>query len=53
MNDNIRIILDKHMMDNVMTIGLSPNDLVRFIKSTNHDLEIVDLTPAAPDDATG
>lgn len=49
MNDNIRIILDKH----AMTIGLSPNDLVRFIKSTNHDPEIVDLTPAAPDDATG
>ena len=66
MNDadhNVRIILDKHMMDqdivnyhpmdNAMTIGLSPADLIRFIKSTNHDPEIVDLTPAAPDDATG
>lgn len=66
MNDtdhNVRIILDKHMMgqdivnyhpmDNAMTIGLNPADLVRFVKSTNHDPEIVDLTPAAPDDATG
>lgn len=62
-DDKVRIILDKHMMDqdivnyhpmdNAMTIGLSSVDLVRFIKSTNHDPEIVDLTPAAPDDATG
>lgn len=62
MNDTdhkVRIILDKYMMDkdivnyhpmdNAMTIGLSPSDLVRFINSTNHDPEIVDLTPAAPD----
>lgn len=55
----VRIILDKYMMDqdivnyhpmdNAMTIGLSPADLVRFIESTNHDPEIVNLTPAAPD----
>ncbi len=62
MNDTdhkVRIILDKYMMDqdivnyhpmdNAMTIGLSPADLMRFIESTNHDPEIVDLTPAAPD----
>ncbi|PCI55295.1 MAG: DNA-binding protein [Alphaproteobacteria bacterium] len=62
MNDTdhkVRIILDKYMMDkdivnyhpmdNAMTIGLSPSDLVRFINSTNHDPEIVDLAPAAPD----
>lgn len=62
MNDtdhNVRIILDKYMMgqgivnyhpmDNAMTIGLKPADLMRFIKGTNHNPEIVDLTPAAPD----
>lgn len=58
-DNNIRIILDAHMMaqplvnyhpmDNAQTIGLSPDDLVTFIKSTNHEPEIVDLSAAAPD----
>ncbi len=56
---SVRIILDAdmmnneivnyHPMDNAMTIGLSPDDLVRFIQSTGHEAEIVDLSPAAPD----
>ncbi len=62
MNDrdhNVRIILDAHMMaqtlvnyhpmDNAQTIGLSPDDLITFIKHTGHDPEIVDLSAAAPD----
>ncbi len=57
----VRIILDKHMMeqprvnyhpmDNAQTIGLSPDDLVKFIIETGHEAEIVDLSPAAPDAA--
>ena len=56
---NVRIILDAHMMaqplvnyhpmDNAWTIGLSPDDLIRFIEHTDHEAEIVDLSPAAPD----
>ncbi len=55
----VRVILDKdmmdneivnyHPMDNAMTIGLSPDDLVRFIEGTDHVAEIVDLSEAAPD----
>ena len=55
----VRIILDQHMMqgaivnyhpmDNAMTIGLSPQDLIRFIEDTGHKPEIVDLSAAAPD----
>ncbi len=56
MNDTdnqVRIVLDQFMMeadlvnyhplDNAMTIGLAPRDLVRFIKDTGHEPEIVDL----------
>ncbi len=56
---NVRVILDAHMMaqplvnyhpmDNAWTIGLSPDDLIRFIEHTNHAAEIVDLSDAAPD----
>jgi Ala-tRNA(Pro) deacylase len=56
---NVRIMLDAgmmqsaivnyHPMDNAMTIGICPADLVRFIESTGHKAEIVDLSPAAPD----
>lgn len=62
MNDTqgqVRIILDKYMMeqevmnvhpmDNAFTIGLAPTDLTRFVESTNHEAEVVDLSPAAPD----
>lgn len=55
----VKIILDKDMMDadivnyhpllNTITIGLSPADLTKFIKSTGHDPMIIDLKPAAPD----
>lgn len=55
----VRIMLDKHMMqakrmnvhplDNSMTVGLAPPDLIRFIEYVGHKPEIVDLTPAAPD----
>ena len=58
-DQNVRIILDAHMMaqtrvnyhpmDNGMTIGHSPNDLIHFIKdATTHAPEIVDLSTAAP-----
>ncbi len=56
MNDTgleVEVILDKNMMsaarvnyhplDNAMTIGLSPADLLKFIDSTGHTPRIVDL----------
>ncbi len=56
---DVRIILDKYMMDqnilnvhpmdNAMTIGLTPLDLARFIETTNHSPEIIDLSNCAPD----
>ena len=62
MNDKdkkVRIMLDKsmmeaprvnyHPMDNAMTIGLTPVDLIRFIEWTGHTPEIMDLSPAAPE----
>jgi len=55
----VRIILDQgmmaadivnyHPMDNAMTIGLKPDDLLSFIACVGHKPEIVDLGPAAPD----
>ncbi|MDH5722481.1 MAG: prolyl-tRNA synthetase associated domain-containing protein [Alphaproteobacteria bacterium] len=61
MNDKagaVRIILDRdmmasdrvnyHPMDNAMTMGLSPDDLIRFINETGHKPEVLDLKPAAP-----
>lgn len=64
MNDkenHVRVILDKSMMDsdellnyhpldNAMTIGISPDDLLKFIKECNHEPVIMDLSPAAPDE---
>lgn len=62
MNDRdgvVRMILDAYMMRgdlvnfhplvNTMTIGVAPDDLVKFIRGTGHEPEIVDLSPAAPD----
>ncbi len=43
-------IVNYHPLDNRMTVGLSPADLLRFIGHTGHAPEIVDLTPAAPDE---
>ena len=55
----VRIMLDQQMMqaarinvhplDNAMTVGLSPADLIRFIEHVGHKPEIVDLSAAAPD----
>lgn len=55
----VRIVLDATMMkaktvnyhplDNAMTIGISPDDLIKFIQSTGHEFSIIDLTPAAPE----
>lgn len=42
-------IVNYHPMENHMTIGLAPADLVRFIKHTGHEPLILDLSPAAPD----
>ena len=56
---DVKICLDRSMMDaalvnyhpmeNTMTVGLKPADLIRFIESTGHIPHIVDLSPAAPD----
>lgn len=55
----VNLILDAHMMGgdlvnfhpliNTMTIGVTPDDLVKFIRATGHEPRIVDLAPAAPD----
>jgi len=42
-------IVNYHPMENHMTIGLAPDDLVKFIKNTGHEPLILDLAPAAPD----
>jgi Ala-tRNA(Pro) deacylase len=56
--NEIQVILDKYMMeaeivnyhplDNAMTIGLTPEDLIKFIEYTGHKPRTVDLAPAAP-----
>jgi len=58
---NVEIFLDKAMMDadlvcyhpmeNHLTVGLAPRDLVRFIESCNHVPHIIDLSAhqAAPE----
>lgn len=43
-------IVNYHPMENHMTIGLKPDDLVKFIQSTGHEPVILDLTPAKPDE---
>lgn len=58
-DQQVRIILDAHMMaqplvnyhpmDNAQTIGLAPDDLIKFIEATGHTPEILDLSEAAPD----
>ena len=65
MNDKenqVKILLDKSMMEteivnyhpllNTMTIGLKPSDLTKFIESTGHEVHIVDLSSAKPDEAS-
>jgi len=58
-NQQVKILLDKSMMEtdivnyhpllNTMTVGLKPQDLIKFIESTGHEAHIVDLSPAKPD----
>jgi Ala-tRNA(Pro) deacylase len=55
----VEIFLEKGMLEgdrvnyhpllNTMTIGTTPQDLVKFIESTGHTPHIVDLSAAAPD----
>lgn len=55
----VKVFLDKYMMDqdivnyhpidNGMTIGLKPSDLIKFLSKHHQKPEILDLTPAAPD----
>lgn len=59
----VSMILDAHMMQgdivnfhpliNTMTIGVAPDDLVKFIRTTGHEPRIIDLSPAAPDEEKG
>lgn len=44
-------IVNYHPMENHMTIGLSPGDLLTYIRHTGHEPWILDLTPAAPDES--
>ena len=39
-----------HPMENHMTVGLTPGDLLSFIKDCGHRPHIVDLTPARPEE---
>lgn len=55
----VRLVLERGMMDeervnvhpldNSMTLGLAPSDLVRFLERAGHAPLLVDLTPCAPD----
>lgn len=58
-DNEVRLILDQSMMDaeivnfhplsNTMTIGTNPHDIVKFVESIGHNVEIIDLSAAAPD----
>lgn len=58
-NKQVNVILDAAMMAgeivnyhplvNVMTIGVTPDDLLKFIRSCGHEPRVVDLAAAAPD----
>ena len=58
-DNNVQIYLEKSMMEadvvnfhpmlNTMTVSLAPDDLLKFIATTNHEAHIVDLTSAQPD----
>ncbi len=61
-NNDVAIFLDQSMMEapivnyhplqNTMTIGTAPENLIRFIESTGHKAHIIDLSPACPDSNT-
>ena len=42
-------IVNYHPLVNTKTIGVKPDDLVKFIRSCGHEPQITDLSPAAPD----
>lgn len=58
-NNDVKIVLEQGMMEadivnyhpllNTMTIGTTPQNLLKFIESTGHTPHIVDLGAAAPD----
>jgi Ala-tRNA(Pro) deacylase len=43
-------IVNYHPMENHMTIGLTPGDLLKFVESCGHKPHIIDLGPAAPEE---
>ena len=55
----VRLVLDEEMMrqerinfhplDNTMTLGLSPQDLLKFVDSTGHTPHILEMGPLAPE----
>ena len=59
-SDKLTVILEKRMMDaplvayhpllNTMTVTLTPQDLLKYIRDCGFEPMIVDLSPAAPDD---
>lgn len=42
-------IVNYHPLDNAMTTGLTPDDLIKFIDYTGHKPRVLNLKPAAPD----
>lgn len=41
--------INYHPLDNTMTIGLTPGDLLKFLDYTGHVPHVMDLGPVAPD----
>lgn len=60
MEKQVKILLDKSMMEadivnyhpllNTMTVSLKPSDLIKFIENAGHEVHIVDLSFAKPND---
>ena len=58
-DNNVQIVLDDkmmhadivcyHPMENHLTVGLKPEDLLKFIKNCAHEALILDMKDAAPD----
>jgi Ala-tRNA(Pro) deacylase len=42
-------VVNYHPLLNTMTIGVSPSDLLKFMRACGHEPRVVDLGPAAPD----
>ncbi len=43
-------LVNYHPMENHLTVGLTPDDLLKFVKSCDHEPRVVDLNDAAPDE---